>query len=76
MLDLVFTTKLSLIKPSTSIPGISDHAMAVTSIKILPRLIRKCYMFSKANWETIYSDDKKVSEKVTSLPLATGVDKL
>ena len=36
LLDLVFTNNPSLVKTSTSVPGISDHAMIVTDIDILP----------------------------------------
>ena len=36
MLDLVFTNNPSTVKTSTSIPGISDHAMIVTDIDIIP----------------------------------------
>ena len=38
LLDLVFTNNPSLVKTSTSVPGISDHAMIVTDIDILPQL--------------------------------------
>ena len=52
MLDLVFTNNSSLVKTSTSVPGISDHAMIVTDMDILPQFIRqkprKFFIFSKA----------------------------
>ncbi|KAH3810267.1 hypothetical protein DPMN_138657 [Dreissena polymorpha] len=53
MLDLVFSNNLSLVKTSSSVPGISDHAMVVTAIDIIPQCIkqkpRKIFIFSKAN---------------------------
>ena len=36
ILDLVFTNNPSLVKSSTSVPGISDHAMVVTDCDIKP----------------------------------------
>lgn len=36
---LVFIDNPSIIKTSTSIPGISDHAMVVTNINIIPNYI-------------------------------------
>lgn len=36
---LVFNDIPSIIKTSTSIPGISDHAMVVTNINIIPNYI-------------------------------------
>jgi hypothetical protein len=60
ILDLVFTSNPSLVKTSTSIPGISDHAMVVTDIDILPHYIRqkrrKIYQFNKVNWDNINKD--------------------
>ena len=37
LLDLVFTNNPSIMKTSTSLPGISDHAMVVTDIDIIPQ---------------------------------------
>ena len=41
MLDLVFTNKPSLTNSSHSVPGISDHAMAVTDLDTHPKSVRK-----------------------------------
>ena len=47
LLDLVFTNNPSLVKTSTSVPGIRDHAMIVTAIDILPQFIRSVPWFDK-----------------------------
>ena len=69
MLDLVFTNNPSFVKTSTSVPGISDRAMIVTDIDILPQFIRqkprKFFIFSKANWDGITNDIKRLSETIT-----------
>ena len=41
MLDLVFTNNPSTVKTSTSIPGISDHAMILTDIDIIPQYVKQ-----------------------------------
>ena len=68
ILDLVFTNNPSLVKSSTSVPGISDHAMVVTDCDIKPvynkQNPRKVYLFSKANWEEIYSACENLSVKI------------
>ncbi|XP_053403025.1 uncharacterized protein LOC128558204 [Mercenaria mercenaria] len=70
MLDLVFTNNPTTVKTSTSVPGISDHAMVVTDITIIPQVIkqkpRKIYIYSKANWDNIKQDLKTLSETVIS----------
>ena len=52
MLDLVFTNNPSTVKPSTSVPGISDNAMVVPDIDIIPQYIKqkpkRFYIFSKS----------------------------
>ena len=57
-LDHVFTNNPSIVKTSSLVPGISDHAMVVTDIDIIPQHIkqkpRKIYIFSKANWDNIF----------------------
>ena len=57
LLDLVFTTNPSLIKPTAKAPGISDHAMVVTEADIKPQLTfskpRKIFKIGKANWKEI-----------------------
>ena len=71
ILDLVFTNSPSLVKSSYSIPGISDHAMVVTDCDI--KLIynkqnpRTVYLFSKANWEEIYSACERLSLKIQDI---------
>lgn len=60
ILDLVFTTNPSLVKTSTNIPGISDHAIIITDTEIKPHYHkstpRKVYIWPKANWEDINKD--------------------
>ena len=71
ILDLVFTNNPSLVKSSYSIPGISDHAMVVTDCDIKPiynkQNPRKVYLFSKANWEEIYSACERLSIKIQNM---------
>ena len=71
ILDLVFTNNPSLVKSSTSVPGISDHAMVVTDCDIKPvynkQNPRKVYLFSKANWEEIYSACENLSVKIQNM---------
>ena len=57
ILDLLITSKPGLIKPSHSVPGISDHCAVVTELDIdppyrrtKPRPVRQ---FKKVNWEAI-----------------------
>ena len=73
ILDLVFTNNPSLVKSSTSIPGISDHAMVVTDINIVPQYNRqqprKIQLFSKANWDQIASGMLHLSENIASASL-------
>ncbi|WAR07916.1 hypothetical protein MAR_017874, partial [Mya arenaria] len=48
--------------------GISDHAMVVTDINIIPQYIkqkpRKTFLYSKANWENIQKDMEDLSKAV------------
>ena len=71
ILDLVFTNNPSLVKSSTSVPGISDHAMVVTDCDIKPVYNkhdpRKVYLFSKANLEEIYSAFENLSIKIQNM---------
>ena len=57
ILDLVFTTNPYLIKPSVSVPGISDHGIVVTDAGIKPiytrQKPRKVYKWKQANRENI-----------------------
>jgi hypothetical protein len=70
ILDLVFTNNPSLVKTSSSVPGISDHAMVVTDIDIIPQKIkqkpRKIFIFSKANWDSINEDMQHLSATVVT----------
>ncbi|CAG2194787.1 unnamed protein product [Mytilus edulis] len=79
LLDLVFTNNPSLCKSSTSIPGISDHAMVVTDFDIIPHYIkqskRKKYMFNKADWDSIYKEMEQLSTTMES-QTATPVEEL
>ena len=71
ILDLVFTNNPSLVKSSTSVTGISDHAMVVTDCDIKPvynkQNPQKVYLFSKANWEEIYSACENLSVKIQNM---------
>ncbi|CAG2218649.1 unnamed protein product [Mytilus edulis] len=79
LLDLVLTNNPSLCKSSTSIPGISDHAMVVTDFDIIPHYIkqskRKKYMFNKADWDSIYKEMEQLSTTMES-QIATPVEEL
>jgi len=65
ILDLVFTTNTSLVKTSTNIPGISDHAIIITDTDIKPYYHksnpRKVYIWSRANWEDMNKDLDKLA---------------
>ncbi|CAG2209704.1 MAPRE [Mytilus edulis] len=60
LLDLVFTTNPSLMKTSTNIPGISDHAIIITDTDIKPFYYksnpRKVYTWARANWDEVNKD--------------------
>ena len=80
MLDLVFTNNPSTVKTSASVPGISDHAMIVTDINIIPQYIRqrprRFYIYSKANWENIQVDICQLSESFKSAVNHSSVEEL
>ena len=67
--DLVFTTNSSLIKPTASAPGISDHDMAITDSDIKPNYSfskpRKIYKFAEANWDEIKKICTQISHSVS-----------
>ena len=69
LLDLVFTTNPSLVKSSTSVPGISDHAMIVTDIDIILHYVRqkprKIFLYGKADWENINCDLLNLGHDIT-----------
>ena len=60
LLDLTFTSNPSLMKNSSSVPGLSDHDMVVTDFETKPQTSkenpRTYYKFRKANWERIKND--------------------
>ena len=57
LMDIIFTMNPSLIKSSTNIPGISDHAIIITDMETKPHYQkttpRKGYIYSKANWNKV-----------------------
>ena len=65
-MDLVFRNNPSLVKSSYA--GISDHAMVVTDLDIHPKCVtqkpRKIYIYSKADWDSINSETKKLSKDI------------
>ena len=65
MLDLVFPNNPTTVMTSTSVPAISDHAMVVTDIDIIPQYIKQkprwFYIFSKTNWENIHTEMNQLS---------------
>nr|XP_054748767.1 uncharacterized protein LOC129254333 [Lytechinus pictus] len=69
ILDLIFTNNPSVVKSSSSIPGISDHAMAVTDFDILPSITkyhkRKFFLFKKADWNGIRDEMSKLSDEIS-----------
>jgi len=71
LLDLVFTTNPTLVRNSVSIPGISDHDMVITDIDTKPQYIhqqkRKCFIFSRADWNGLNDELRKIHEAVKSM---------
>ena len=71
LLDLVFTSNPTLLRNSTSVPGIADHDMVVTDIDTKPLVTkqtkRKCYLFSKADWIKLKEASKEISEKIVNM---------
>lgn len=71
LLDLTFSSNPSLIKSSSNAPGISDHDIVVTDLITRPHYARKkprrCYLFSKANWDTLKSKVQSISEDIVTL---------
>ena len=65
LLDLIFTTNPSLVKSTTNIPGISDHAIVVADIDTKPYYQknnpRKAYIWSKANWDDLNKDLESIT---------------
>ncbi|KAK3097032.1 hypothetical protein FSP39_005743 [Pinctada imbricata] len=60
LLDLVFVSNPSLVKSSINVPGISYHDIVITDMDTKVHYnrtpTRKCYIYSKANWENINKD--------------------
>ncbi|CAC5416334.1 unnamed protein product [Mytilus coruscus] len=68
LLDLVFTTNPSLMKTSTNIPGISDHAIIITDTDIKPFYSksnpRKVYTWARANWDEVNKDIDSLTTQI------------
>jgi hypothetical protein len=68
LLDLIFTMNPSLIKSSTNIPGISDHAIIITDMETKPHYQktthRKTYIYSKANWNKVKEDPQSLEKEL------------
>ena len=71
ILDLVFTTNPTLLKNSTSIPGISDHSIVVADVDTAPHITkeatRKKFVFHKANWDGISFDIRTATNKIETM---------
>ena len=70
ILDLTFTSNLTLMKNSTSIPGLSDHNMVVTDFETQLQTAkenkRTYYKFKKANWTNIENDLELLLDDITN----------
>ena len=77
MLDLVFTTNTSLVKNVTTTPGLSDHDIvlvdSITKPYYPPQKLRKCYVYSKANWDDLKMACHCLSENICDM-YQQGVD--
>ena len=71
LLDLIFTTNPSLIKSTANAPGISDHDIVVVDSDTKPfyakQRPRKCFVFSRANWDQLKTDIKDISVEIVRL---------
>ena len=71
LLDLVFTTNPSLVKPSSNAPGISDHDIVVVDSDTKPfyskQKPRKCFLFSKVNWDELKVKISGISKNITEM---------
>lgn len=69
ILDLLFTNNPSLIKSTANAPGISDHDIVVADSDTKPyyskKKPRRCFLFSKANWELLSTNISDISKKIT-----------
>jgi len=77
ILDLVFTTNPTLVKSSSSVPGISDHDAVVTDFDVKPQKSRqkprKCFKYRKANWEQMEADMNDAAKDIEDAQ-AAGAD--
>lgn len=64
ILDLIFTMNPSLLKSSTNIPGISDHAIIITKPHYQKTTPRKRYIYSKANWNKVKEDLQSLEKEL------------
>ena len=68
LLDLVFVSNPTLVKSSVNVPGISDHEIIITNFETKVHhqntTPRKCYIYSKANWNTLNKDLSTLNEIV------------
>ena len=66
--DLVFTTNLTVVTNSNSVPGISDHDVVVTdfdvSVEHQNKRRRKIYQFAHADWDSLNADFSSLSDEV------------
>ena len=71
LLDLVFTTNPSLVKSSSNAPGISDHDLVVVDSDTKPfyskQKPRKCFLFSKVNWDELKVKISGISKNITEM---------
>ena len=71
LLDLVFTTNPTLVRSSVTVPGIADHDMVVTDIDTKPSYVkqqkRKCFLYSRANWDGLNSAVKETEKLVHNM---------
>ena len=68
LLDLVFVSNRTLVKSSVNVSGISDHEIIITDFETKVHhqntTPRKCYIYRKANWNTINKDLNTLNEIV------------
>jgi hypothetical protein len=71
LLDIILTSNPSLIKSSINAPGISDHDMIITDCETKPhyqsKRPRKCYIYSKANWEALHNELSNLSTNIKEM---------
>ena len=68
LLDLVFVSNPTLVKSLVNVPGISDHDIIITDFETKvhhqSNIKRKCYIYSKANWDNIHDDLTKTDKTI------------